>query len=142
MLNQAIIVATLQQNEGFRGRPYRCSAGKLTIGYGRNIEEVGIKHSEALLMLMNDIEEVSSDLKTIFRQWDTMPPGRQLAMIDMRYQLGATGFRGFKKMLSAISAGNWQDAAAQIKDSRYYRQVPARARRVIRMVETGAVESI
>ena len=52
-------------HEGFRNKPYRCSAGKLTIGFGRNLENKGISISEARMMLKSDIDEAVQDLETV-----------------------------------------------------------------------------
>lgn len=45
----------LIRDEGFRSKPYKCTAGKLTIGVGRNIEDNGITEDEAMYLLENDI---------------------------------------------------------------------------------------
>ena len=45
----------LVRHEGLRLKPYRCSAGKLTIGIGRNLDDCGISQSETYVMLINDI---------------------------------------------------------------------------------------
>ena len=131
------VIKMLKANEGFRSKPYRCSAGKLTIGYGRNIQERGIDESEAASMLINDIEEVVADLHSIFQGFDDYSDSRQAALIDMRFQLGYGGFRGFKKMIAAVRAGDWKEAARQVKDSDYYRQVTGRAERVVGMMIDG-----
>ena len=62
MSNKETLIEQLMRHEGFRTKPYRCSAGKLTIGYGRNLDDKGITKAEAFMMLKNDIEEAYLDL--------------------------------------------------------------------------------
>ena len=54
-MNQDLI-AQLKRHEGFRAKPYQCSANKTTIGYGRNLQDVGITEGEAVSLLNNDIQ--------------------------------------------------------------------------------------
>ena len=46
----------LVRHEGLRLKPYRCTAGKLTIGIGRNLDDCGISKTEAYVLLENDIQ--------------------------------------------------------------------------------------
>ena len=45
----------------------------------------------------------------------------------MVFQLGIGRFSGFKKMIKYAIAGNWKEAARELMDSKYARQVPKRA---------------
>ena len=62
IMNQA--KAQLVRHEGLRLKPYRCTAGKLTIGVGRNLEDKGISQQEAYELLENDIRECEVQLLT------------------------------------------------------------------------------
>jgi lysozyme len=127
----------LIRHEDLRLKPYRCSAGKLTIGVGRNLEDVGISASEAMNLLDNDITACITDLNGFawFRALDAV---RKRALIDMRFQLGAGGFRGFRKMLAALAVRDYRMAAREARDSKWFRQdSPARARTITAMLETG-----
>lgn len=55
MKNESLI-EELKRHEGLRLKPYKCSANSWTIGFGRNLESVGISGEEALMMLKNDIQ--------------------------------------------------------------------------------------
>ena len=57
------VATQLKEDEGLRLKPYRCTAKKLTIGYGRNIEDVGITEEEANHLLLNDIGETEKELQ-------------------------------------------------------------------------------
>ena len=62
---------------------------------------------------------------------------RKLALINMIYNLGKQGVANFKKMVAAIMEDNWELAAAEAKDSKWYNQVGRRARRIVEELRTG-----
>lgn len=131
------IQTQLIHHEALKLKPYRCSAGKLTIGVGRNIEDVGISKDEALFLLDNDIAACITDLNT-FSWFKTLDPVRQRALIDMRFQLGPAGIRAFKKMLAALEQRDYATAAREARDSKWAKtDAPNRAKTVTAMLETG-----
>lgn len=115
----------IKRHEGFSKTLYRCTAGKLTIGYGRNIEDNGISQDEAELMLSNDIEEHDVELTKVFP--DPMPDSCYAALLDMHFNLGHTKFMQFRKMISAVKEGDYEKAAEEMLDSAWAKQVPTRA---------------
>ena len=117
--------------------PYKCPADKWTIGYGRNIEDVGISSEEARDLLDHDILACLSDLSS-FAWFAGLDPVRQRALCDMRFQLGTQGFRGFSKMIAALVLGDFVAAAEQARDSKWAREdSPARAATIAAMLDTG-----
>ena len=123
----------IQKHEGLRFKPYRCPAGRLTIGFGRNLEGKGISKAEAHLLLFNDLVECEADLQKIFTDFDNWNENRKAAILNMRFQLGPNRFRGFKKMIAAIQANDWELAAVEAKASKWYKQVTRRAEEVINL---------
>lgn len=117
------------RNEGTRLRLYKCTAGFLTIGVGRNIETNGIRQSECDLMLDNDINECILQLRSRFDWVDGLDSARFIAIVDMAFNLGIVRFMGFKRMIAALSQGDHARAATEILDSKYAKDVPHRARR-------------
>ena len=136
-MNLYRIEEQLVKHEGEKLTVYFCPAGKLTVGVGRNIEGKGISKEESRFMLQNDIRECVDDLQGhIFPgQFDDFPENIQHVLVDMRFQLGHVGFRGFKKMIVAFRRLDLVEAVKQMKNSRWYHQVPARAGNLIKMVE-------
>lgn len=124
----------LIRDEGLELKPYRCPTGKLTIGVGRNLEDKGISQDEAIYLLRNDITECVEDLRTIFHNFEEFSASRKRALINMRFNLGPSGFRSFKKMIAAIKANDWQTACKEAKNSKWYKQVPTRANRIIKLL--------
>ena len=117
------LVEQLIRHEGERLKPYRCTAGKLTIGVGRNIEDNGIRQSESRFMLMNDIAECENDLLRIFPHWEGFSNSRKLALTDLRFNLGPNRFRTFRRMIAAINNNDWPTASREALDSAWARQV-------------------
>ena len=119
----------IKSNEGLRLKPYKCSAGKTSIGYGRNIEDNGVSEDEAEYMLHNDITRCVDDLYSIFPYFQALEFDQQTALTDMMFNLGKTRFLKFKKMIQAVKDNDFGEAAKQILDSRYAKQLPKRAKR-------------
>ncbi len=115
----------LIHHEGLRLKPYRCTAGKLTIGVGRNLDDVGITRDEALMMLENDVQDCYADLARIFPGFHRLDPARQYALVDLRFNLGPSRFRTFQRMIAAVNDERWEQAAAELKDSLWWTQVQA-----------------
>lgn len=136
-MNIESMAAILRRNEGWRQKPYRCTAGKLTIAYGRNLEDVGISRDEAEMMLLNDIRKAAADLDFAMRWWRDLSDVRQEALCDMAFNLGLPRLSGFRRMLAALQAERWQDAAAECLDSKYARDVGQRAERNAHAFEHG-----
>jgi lysozyme len=123
-------------HEGLRLKPYRCTAGKLTIGVGRNLEDKGITHDEAMILLCNDIKEITGQLER--HSWYVaLGPVRRKVLIDMAFNLGMAGLMGFKQMIEALKRADYERAADEMVNSRWYRQVGERGRRLERMMRTG-----
>mgnify|MGYP000498076501 CR=1 FL=1 len=125
-MNIQILKDQLIKHEGLRLKPYLDSVGKMTIGVGRNLDDVGITEAEAMKMLENDILRTASELNKAFYWFDSMDDVRGSIVMDMCFNLGITRFRGFKKMIQAIENNDWIKASEEMKDSKWCRQVGIR----------------
>lgn len=123
-------------DEGLELKPYACTAGKLTIGVGRNLEDVGITESEAMFLLGNDIARVEDELKQ-FPWYALLNEVRKDAMINMCFNLGINRFKGFKRMIVALESSDYTTAAIEMLDSKWARQVKGRAVRLADEVRDG-----
>ena len=121
-------------DEGLELKPYRCSADKLTIGVGRNIQEVGITEAEAMVLLENDIARVAGEGTQAFDWFLGLTPIRKEAIINLVFNMGLSKFKQFKKTIAFIEAGDWERAGAELLDSNYARQVGQRSQRVANML--------
>jgi lysozyme len=114
------------KHENLKLKPYKDSVGKLTIGVGRNLEDVGISKNEALYLLENDIKRSEKELKEIFENFDELPEQVKIVLIDMIFNLGKSRFLKFKKMIKAIKEEDFKRAAEEAKNSKWCRQVKSR----------------
>lgn len=135
-MNRLLLLNQLRRDEGLRLRPYRCSAGRLTIGYGRNLEDRGITREEAEQLLRNDVDDLHRELLGL-RQYVYLDPVRQVVLANMAFNLGVSGLRGFRRMLNAISLGDYALAAKEMLDSKWAVQVGERAVRLAEMMRSG-----
>jgi lysozyme len=126
----------LQRHEGLRLKPYKCTAGKLSIGYGRNLDDMGISEIEAMVMLRHDIEQCYQEL-SMFSWFEDLDQVRQEALIDMLFNLGLPTFLEFKKTLKFVAEGKYSQAAEEMLRSKWADQVGDRAKELAYMVDTG-----
>jgi lysozyme len=127
-MNLTRLQEKLIEHEGLRLKPYRCPAGKLTIGVGRNLDDVGISKDEAMTLLANDIMRCMAIGHSIFGEnWLMLDEVRQEVIINMIFNLGEAGFRNFKKTIDYIRMGKYDKAGDEMLASKWAQQVPKRA---------------
>lgn len=136
-----ILVDMIKEHEGLRLKPYRCTAGKLSIGYGRNIEDRGITQDEADYLLRNDIQLCYKELDHFSWFYD-LDEARQFALVDLCFNVGLPSLLSFKNALAAIAEGDYDRAADEFLDSKWAREdVPEwRSSRIVRMIRTGSYD--
>jgi lysozyme len=128
---------SLTEHEGLRLKPYRCTADKLTIGYGRNLEDKGISKLEAEMLLLNDIEEIEDALEKVFVFFNNLSDARKAVLIDMAYNIGIKGLLNFKKMLLSLEKGDYQAASNDMLESAWANQVGIRAVNLSKIMANG-----
>lgn len=123
--------------EGLRLRPYKCSAGKLTIGYGRNLEDVGISKEEADALFNKDFTKAMEDAAKLLNEEGitSLHKQRFYVLTDMVFNLGYTGTKKFKKFLYALKKDLYDDAAKEMLDSQWAVQVGSRAIKLAAMMK-------
>lgn len=127
----------LEFDEGLRFKPYRCTAGKLTIGVGRNIDDVGISRAEAYILLDNDIARATRDCEEVFGAalWNSWGEVRRLGWVNFRFQLGKGGMLSFRNTLDHARSENWERVEKHLLASKWAaKDSPARAGRVVAMI--------
>lgn len=137
MDNYEKMAKLIRRREGLSFQPYRCSSGKLTIGYGHNLDARGISLEVAELLLRQDMEIALKQVKNTFPWWEKLTDARLFVLVDMVYNMGLSALCGFKKMLAAIDGGDYETAANEILNSRYARQVGIRAHENAAMIKSG-----
>lgn len=125
------------KHEGVRAKPYIDTVGKLSIGVGRNLDDVGLRPDEIDYLLANDTAVAINDARFLCDDFDALSPNRQRVLVSMAFNLGRSRLAGFRKMFAAIDAGDFAEAAKQMLDSRWASQVGKRARELASMMENG-----
>ena len=133
----ALIWPQLKAHEGVRLKPYRDTVGKLTIGVGRNLDDVGLREGEAMFLCFCDVAEVERGLDKRLPWWRGLDPARQAVLVDMAFNLGVPGLCAFSDTLAAVRAGRFGDAGQAMLRSRWAGQVGRRAATLSRMMRTG-----
>ena len=135
-MDRTLLKSQLERHEGLRLKPYRDTVGKLTVGYGRNLDDVGITPEEAELMLDNDIDAAEKHLKTV-DEYNGLDPVRQAVICNMAFNLGFYGLMAFRKMWKAIARKDYTEASKQMLDSLWARQVGYRADELAQIMRSG-----
>jgi len=148
----------IKRHEGFRGKPYLCSAGKQTIGFGRNIDDVGFSLYEreyldlnkgrdfnfvpmtvveACFVFENDYLTALNMCFSLDVDFEGLDDARKGVLIDMMFNLGFARLSKFKNTLRYIKERRFNDAACEMLNSRWARQVTRRANELSKIMETG-----
>ena len=151
------LLALLKLHEGYRKWPYRCTSGKLTIGYGRNLDDKGISDIElgqlerigdlnpedfgiskqgAELLLINDIREVWWECQRHIPAFKDLGDVRRAVLIDMAINMGMRRLLRFVKTLAFIGSGEYVEAADEMLRSDWAVQVKGRAIRLAQMMRS------
>lgn len=140
--SRAILIPQLVVDEAYRrfpymdccGKPWRqCQCekpGKLTIGIGRNLDDVGITRPEAEYLCAHDLDGCERDLDRNVPWWRAMSEPRQRGLVNMCFNMGWPVLRQFHTTLGHLQAGRYADAAGSALDSQWARQVGERAQRI------------
>lgn len=146
VISDEVCIQRLEVNEGLKLEPYRCPAGKLTIGIGRNLdgnplskeEKAYIGHDcrsqkitkdQAYYLCRNDLKQVRKDLDRELPWWRDLSANRQFVMIDLCFNMGYKTLLTFQKTLNSIAQGFYITAGDQLMQSKYAKQTGIRARR-------------
>jgi len=125
-----LIKRDIRRDEGLRLKPYKDSVGKLSIGYGRNLDDIGITEEEAEILLAHDLYNAMQGLDHALPWWRNLDALKQRGLWNMAFNLGVPRLLKFKKMLAALQRGDWSAAADEALDSRWATQVGDRAKRI------------
>jgi len=136
-MNKHRLAEQLKAHEGLRLKPYKDTVGKWTIGIGRNLEDKGITEQEALFMLNNDVDYFYTKLDKRLAWFKHLDDARQNVLVNMAFNLGVAGLLTFKNMLNHCGDGHYVDAAKEMLNSKWARQVGYRAQELAEQMRTG-----
>lgn len=136
---QSLIV----DDEGSRLWPYVDTAGHRTWGVGHNLDAepvaddvVALLNQAVLLQFQHDLDAVLA-VSSTESWWTSLNDVRQAAVADMLFNLGVVAIQTFGMFFGYIAAQRWLDAAADLRATKVYRELPVRYERLARMIETG-----
>src|SRR4051812_25741470 len=110
--------------------------GLPTVGVGRNLADRGLSDDEIDFLLDHDITDcIGYAMK--FSWFEGLDPVRRAAIVELVFNMRLTRLKGFVKFLAAMSEHQWEQAAAELKDSDWYGQVHARAERIMQQIISG-----
>ncbi|QDH46775.1 putative lysozyme [Aeromonas phage LAh_8] len=148
------IVNLIELEEGWREKPYFCTEGYPTIGFGFKIGPKGaplsnyqFKISKAVgaVWLNELVDEFVKDMEKYQHIDDALKAcndARKAVLISMAYQMGVDGLAAFKNTLRAVAESRWTDAKAGMLNSKWAKQTPERANRHANQMLTGEWDKV
>ena len=131
----------LKIDEGCVYEIYNDHLGYPTFGIGHLVtesdpehgQEIGTPVSESRVIeaFEQDVQTVLSDCAILYPDFDELPEEAQQIIANMMFNLGRPRLSAFKGMKAGVDSRDWNEAADQMVDSRWYRQVGARAERLV-----------
>lgn len=142
-MNTAAITSLITLHEGRRATVYRDTQGHPTVGIGCNLDSdnaamdltaVGADIQDVLAgtpltesqidgLLLVQLNRCIYQAQILFPKLDEMPPNAQAVIVDMIFNLGMRGFGLFLKAILALKDGRWNDAADELRNSKWWRDV-------------------
>lgn len=139
-MNLDLLREQLAADEGCKYEIYLDHLGYPTFGIGHLVKESDPEHGQPVgtEVTQKRVEEAfDADIKTtiqdcvnMFDEFYIIPEEAQLILANMMFNLGFPRMNKFVKMIAAVYARDWDEAANQMVDSRWYKQVPNRAMRL------------
>ena len=78
-----------------------------------------------------DVQIVLSDCEILYPDFYDLPEEAQLIIANMMFNMGRPRLSKFKGMKRGVDSRDWNAAADEMVDSRWYRQVTNRAERLV-----------
>ena len=139
---------TIESDEGFCATPYIDSVGVPTIGFGTceyspgnpvTMVDPPVDKPTATVFMQTDLWTAVMDAQGLFSTFDQMNSVRQEVCANMAYNLGLGRLSGFTKMIQACDVLDWNTAADEMVDSRWYSQVGTRSMRLVNQMRYGNI---
>jgi lysozyme len=127
----------IMRHEGYRRHGYRCPAGALTVGYGRNLDSIGVSEEEAIMLLENDMARTALELDAALPWWRLLPEEPRGVLHEMAFNMGVPKLMGFAKALDAARRQDWAVAAREMLSSKWAEQVGVRAITLANIMREG-----
>ena len=132
------LLDSIKKHEGFRSKPYPDPI------HGWDVPTFGIgftyiTEEESEYLLKRRVARIREQLTTSIPKFTSLSENIQNVLIEMAFQLGVVGLLRFKKTLAAISNEDYEEAAKEMLDSKWARQVPRRAAEMASRVRNESI---
>jgi len=136
--NLSLLLEDLKRDEGCSLYPYLDTAEppKTTIGFGRNLTDNGISQEEANTMLKTDMMMTVDEMRIKFMGMD-LGEGVERGILNMTFNMGYPRTAKFTDMWAALKRRDFDLAAKEALNSKWSRQVGARAQRIAALIRLG-----
>ena len=131
----------LENDEGIRYEIYNDHLGYPTFGIGHLVidsdpeygEGIGttVSKDRVISAFEEDVMGVVSDCESLYPDFGSLPEDAQRIIANMMFNMGYTRLSKFKGMKRGVDARDWNVAADEMVDSKWYRQVRSRASRLV-----------
>jgi|TARA_R110002020_G_scaffold20151_3_gene69008 lysozyme len=141
-------------DEGVKLKSYHDHLGLKTVGIGHLCREGEPEYEEPLgtyiseercnELFKEDIEITILECHKLYENFDDLPEEAQRIIANMMFNMGRPRLSKFKGMKAGVDDEDWNRAADEMVDSRWYKQVPNRAKRLVermREIATSIDES-
>lgn len=129
----------LVKQEGYKQFCYVDTTGHNTIGFGRNLDKVGVSLDEALAMLSRDMNDHYFACSRQLDFFDSLSENRQIVLVNMSFNIGFNSLREFHQMIAALERHDYNAAADAMLDSRWAKQTNQRADILANIMRTGEI---
>jgi lysozyme len=131
---EALRIKRHEESGKYKQFPYKCPAGKLTIGWGRNLEGKGITKQEADFLFHNDFVEAEEVARKFCHTgWENLSFVRQGVIINMAFNLGPYRLAKFVNLRAGIIKGDIDRCIRSMEGSLWYKQVGDRGPELVKI---------
>jgi lysozyme len=136
---KAQLISMLKVEEGYRQFLYHDTEGKLSGGNGHNFTDNGVSIAVSNFMLEEDIDYFIKTLPTTFSWYNGLSDNRKIVVLDMCFNLGLKKFQTFHNMIQHLFDGDYADAADEMMNSIWAKQVGERAVKLAEIMRTNMI---
>mgnify|MGYP003111289753 FL=1 len=140
-MNKDKLRQELAEDEGCKYEIYLDHLGLPTFGIGHLVVEGDPEHGQPVGTAVDeervrqvfslDIASTLDECQVLYPDFDDLPEEAQLIIANMMFNMGRPRLSKFKGMKAGVDAKDWNRAADEMVDSRWYDQVTNRAKRLV-----------
>ena len=147
-MNKEQLREEIAEDEGCKYEIYLDHLGLPTFGIGALVKESDPEYGQFVGTPVDedrvrqrfnlDIAVTIDDCKVLYDDFDDLPEECQHIIANMMFNMGRPRLSKFKGMKAGVDARDWNRAADEMVDSRWYDQVTSRAKRLVKRMRALA----